>query len=156
KRGAGTRMILSYRAWQHYFGGDRNIVGRALTLSGRPFTVAGVMAPGLQHVGGSYHSLPHGENVDFWIPLTLEAGRLPRGSHFLNAIARLKPGVSREQAESEMNTIAAQLEQQYPDTNRDGRIKLTLLKDDIAGRASQMLWVLLGAVGLVLIIACAN
>ena len=156
KRQAATALVLSQGAWRRYFAADPGIVGRPLTLSGRPFTVAGVMSTGMQHVGGDYHSLPHGENVDFWFPLTLEAGRVPRGSHFLNAIARLTPGVTRERAEAEMNLIAAQLEQQYPDSNRDGRIKLTPLKEDIVGNASTMLWVLLATVGFVLLIACAN
>jgi putative ABC transport system permease protein len=156
KRQPVAPMILSNGAWQRFFAGDRTIIGRRLTLSGRSFAVSGIMAPGFQHVGGDYHSLPHGENVDFWIPLTLEAGRAPRGSHFLNAIARLNPGVSREQAQSEMNVIAAQLEKEYPDTNRDGRVKLSPLKQDIVGNAGTMLWVLLAAVGCVLMIACAN
>ncbi len=156
KRQSVAPLILSYRAWRRFFGADRGMIGQPLTLSAKPFIVTAVMPPAMQHVGGDYHSLPHGDNVDFWIPLTLEAGRVPRGSHFLNAIARLNPGVAREQAESEMNVIAAQLEQQYPDTNRDGRIKLTLLQDDIVGNAGTMLWVLLGAVGFVLLIACGN
>ena len=155
-RGTNLPLILSHRAWTRFFGADGGVIGRGLTLSSRPFTVVGVMPAGMQHVGGSYHSLPHGDNVDFWIPLTLEAGRVPRGSHFLNAIARLKPGIPRAQAEREMNGIAAELEREYPRTNREGRIKLTPLKDDIAGHASRMLWVLLAAVALVLLIACAN
>jgi hypothetical protein len=88
-------------------GGDPNIIGRTLTLSGAPYQVAGVMPPGIQHVGGDYHSLPHGENVELWWPMPLQPGKMQRGAHYLNAIARLRPGVARENAEAGMNVIAA-------------------------------------------------
>jgi predicted permease len=149
-------VVLSHHLWQSHFSGDPDIVGKSMRLNGNLFTVIAVMPPGLQHVGGDYHSLPHGENVDVWWPMPLDRMRNRRGSHYLNGIARLKPGVAREQAESEMNVLAAGLEQQYPNSNKDWRIKLVPLRQEIVGQVQPMLLVMLGAVGLVLLIACVN
>ncbi|HMC61907.1 MAG TPA: ABC transporter permease, partial [Candidatus Solibacter sp.] len=154
--GAGKSVILSYGFWQRRMGGDPNIIGRTLTLSGAPYQVLGIMPSGIQHVGGDYHSLPHGENVELWWPMPLRPGKMPRGAHYLNAIARLQPGVPRENAEAGMNVIAAQLARQYPDTNTGQHIRLVTLKEEIVGRARLTLMVLLGAVGCVLLIACVN
>jgi predicted permease len=147
---------LSHGFWQRRMGGDSNIVGRTMSLSGAPYVVAGVMPPGIQHVGGDYHSLPHGDNVDLWWPMPLQPGHMPRNAHYLNAIARLKPGLARETAESGLNVIAAQLAREYPDSNTGQHIRLVGLKEEIVGRARLTLLVLLGAVGLVLLIACVN
>ena len=154
--GAGKSVILSHGFWQRRMGGDPTIVGRTMTFSGAPYVVIGIMPPGIQHVGGDYHSLPHGENVDLWWPMPLQPGHMPRGSHYLNAIARLRPGVARQTAESGLNVIAAQLAKDYPDSNTGQRIRLVSLKEEIVGRARLTLLVLLGAVGLVLLIACVN
>ena len=154
--GAGKSVILSYGFWQRRMGGDPNIIGRTLTLSGAPYQVLGVMPSGILHVGGDYHSLPHGENVELWWPMPLRPGKMPRGAHYLNAIARLLPGIMRDNAEAGMNVIAAQLARQYPDTNTGQHIRLVTLKEEIVGRARLTLMVLLGAVGCVLLIACVN
>ena len=149
-------VVLSHRLWQSHFASDPHVIGRSVKLNGDLFTVVGVMPPGLQHVGGDYHSLPHGENVDVWWPVPLSRIRNQRGSHYLNAIGRLKPGVTREQAEAEMNVIARRLEQQYPGSNKDWRIRLIPLRQEIVGQVRPMLLVVLGAVGCVLLIACVN
>jgi predicted permease len=154
--GAGKSVILSHGFWQRRMGGDPTVVGRTMTFSGAPYVVIGVMPPGVQHVGGDYHSLPHGENVDLWWPMPLQPGHMPRGAHYLNAIARLKPGIAPETAESGLNVIAAQLAKEYPDTNAGQHIRLVGLKEEIVGRARLTLLVLSGAVGLVLLIACVN
>src|SRR5471030_1338582 len=78
--GAGKSVILSYGFWQRRMGGDPNIIGRTLTLSGAPYQVLGVMPPGIQHVGGDYHSLPHGENVELWWPMPLTRENAARRS----------------------------------------------------------------------------
>jgi predicted permease len=128
-----------------------------VSLSGQPFTIVGVMPPGLAHVGGAYHSLPHGDNVDVWWPLTLDrAHPEQRGSHFLNGIARLKPGVTMQQAGTDMSIIAQRLAKLYPDADRDAKIKLVPLRQEIVGKTQPLLLVLLGAVGFVLLIACVN
>lgn len=148
-------VILSHALWQRRFNSDSGIIGKAVTLSGRPHTIIGVMPPGVQHVGGDYRSMPHGETVDVWGPLQMpvQAGR---GGHFCNAIGRLKPGVSVAQASADLNVIAARLAQQFPNTNQGFRIAVKPLHEEIVGRSQTMLLVLLGAVFFVLLIACVN
>jgi predicted permease len=148
-------VILSHGLWQQRFGSDPGIIGRKITLSGNPYTVVGVMPTGLQHVGGDYRSFPHGENVDVWWPMNLSS-KSPRFAHFLNTIGRLKPGVNREKAEAEFNVIADQLAQQYPNTNKNWRIRMIALHEELVGRTRTMLFVIFGAVLFVLLIACLN
>jgi predicted permease len=148
-------VILSHALWQRRFNSDPGVVGRLVTLSGRPFTVVGVMPPGVQHVGGDYRSMPHGETVDLWGPLELPP-QAERYAHFCNAIGRLKPGVSLEQATADLNVIAGRLAQQFPNTNQGWRISVQPLQEEIAGRARTTLLALLGAVLFVLLIACVN
>ncbi len=133
-------VILSHALWQRRFNGNPGIVGQAVTLSGRPFTVIGVMPPGVQHVGGDYRSMPHGETVDVWGPLEMPP-QAERGSHFCNAIGRLKPGVSAGQAAADFNVIAGRLAQQFPDTNRSWRIAIQPLHEEIVGRSRTTLLV---------------
>ena len=154
-------VILSHALWQRRFAGDPNIVGKSLPSlkaqlsKGPSFTVVGVMPPGVQHVGGDYRSMPHGESVDVWLPIGLppQAGR---GNHFLNAVGRLKPGVSPAQAAADFNGIAERQAQQFPDTNQGWRIAVKPLQEEIVGRAQTTLLVLFGAVFFVLLIACVN
>ncbi|MEP7272367.1 MAG: ABC transporter permease [Acidobacteriota bacterium] len=147
--------IFSNSLWQRDFDGDPGIIGKTVNLSGRPFTVVGVMQPGLQHVGGDYRSLPHGESVDVWWPLELrpQAGR---GAHFCNAVGRMKTGVSVAQAEADFNVIASRLAQQYPRSNEGWGIRIEPLHEELVGSTRTTLWVLLGAVFFVLLIACVN
>ena len=145
--------VISRALWERSFGKDANIIGAPVTMSGMSFTIIGVIGSGLQHVGGDYHSLPHGGNVDVWWPLTMDPK--VRTSHFLNAIGRLRPGITREQAEARMNVIAQQLEEQHPE-DKDWRISLVPLRDEIVGGAQTMLLILFGAAGFVLLIACVN
>ena len=145
--------IISRALWERSFGKNAAIIGAPVTLSGMSFTIIGVVGSGLQHVGGDYHSLPHGGNVDVWWPLTMDPK--VRTSHFLNAIARLKSGITREQAEARMNVIAQQLEEQHPE-DKDWRISIVSLRDEIVGGAQTMLLILFGAAGFVLLIACVN
>jgi len=139
-------LVLSDGYWKRRFGGDRQILGRSLLLSGNAYTVIGIMPPGFR--------FPIIPNADVWAPAQLAADS--RGNAFLRVIARLKPGVSIGQASSEMNTIAGRLEQQYPETNKGTGVFLANLQADMAGPARLALLLLLSAVGLVLLIACAN
>src|SRR5689334_10333282 len=152
---SGAVVILSHALWQRRFSADPDIVGKAVTLSGRPFTIVGVMPPGVQHVGGDYRSMPHGESVDLWWPIELRP-QASRGSHFCNAVGRLKPGVSVGQASTDFNVIAARLAEQFPNTNQGWRISIKPLHEEIVGRAQTTLLVLFGAVFFVLLIACVN
>jgi predicted permease len=148
-------VILSDRLWRRRFSADREIVGRAVRLSGELYTVRGVMPPGLHHIGGTYRSLPYGEDVDVWWPLALSRAGTNRGSHFLNAIARLRPGVSMEQAAADMTTIAYNIGRLDPN-NKHNRVEVVPLEREVVGKTERTLLVLLVAVGLVLLIACAN
>jgi putative ABC transport system permease protein len=150
-------VILSNRLWSTDFDSDPNIVGKAVVLSGESFTVIGVMPPGVQHVGGDFHTPPQGNTVDLWWPLPLlphEADGCDRGCHYLNMVARLAPGVTVGQASAEMNAVSEQLAKTYPENAH--KILIVPLKEEVVGRARLMLWVLMGAVGFLLLIACAN
>ena len=148
----GSRVvILSHGVWQRRFGGDTGIIGRALTLNGEPYTVVGVM-PGTV-------DLPSMDNWhdQLWVPIAFTAEEAAsRGNHYLEVIARTKPGVTREQAQAEMTTIAARLEKQYPEENTRVGIRVRPLHEQLVGDIKPALLVLLGAVAFVLLIACAN
>ena len=140
--------VLSYSLWQSGFGGERSIVGKTITLDGEPYTVLGVMPPGVR-----YPAL-----TDLWTPLTIgpEAAN-DRGNRYLRVMARLKPGVTIQQAQVEMDTIARRLALEYPKTNKDeGATNIISLRQTISGDIRPTLLVLLCAVGFVLLIACAN
>jgi putative ABC transport system permease protein len=141
-------VVLSYGLWQRRFGGDANIVGRQLNLNGNPTTVVGVMPADFEFPA------PFSQ---LWTALRFANDTPPsRTAHFLYTRARLKPGVSLQQAEAEMQTIAARLRQQYPDTNTNRSVRLVPLHTQTVEQARTGLLVLLGAVGFVLLIACAN
>ena len=141
-------LVISYRLWQRRFGGDPNIVGRSLRLNDEDWQVIGVMPRAFQFPS---------RRIDYWRP----SGFTPqdwsrRGSHYLEVVGRLKPGVTPEQAQAEMTGIARRLQTQYPDTNRQLGVTLESMKDRIVGRSGLQLLVLMAAAGCVLLIACAN
>jgi putative ABC transport system permease protein len=149
----GERVIvLTYPLWQRAFGSDPKILGQQVNLSGRSCTVVGVMPPGWK--------FPiEDEHIDYVIPLQyLVASALTnRGSHFLSVVGRLKPGVQIKQAEAELSAIAGRLSKQYPDTNMNfTSMTVMTLHSDVVGEVRPALMILLGAVALVLLIACAN
>jgi predicted permease len=154
--GNGLQVILSDRLWRTRFGTDPNIIGRKITLNMQPFTVIGVMPAGAEHPGNEYHAVTYGESVDIWWPFSFNGNPNQRGSHFLEGIGRLKPGVSVENAHAEMNTIMAQLGREHPGNDSGWTVLVIPLYAEIVGASRQMLLVLLGAVGIVLLIACAN
>ncbi|HZF41251.1 MAG TPA: ADOP family duplicated permease, partial [Blastocatellia bacterium] len=118
-------------------------------------TVVGVAPTRLQHVGGGYRPLPHGESVDIWWPMKLGPNR-PRYAHIVNVIGRLKPGVTRQQAEAEFDLIAARLAEQYPGPYQKAQILTQPLREEIVEGSQRMLLLLLAAVFFVLLIACVN
>src|SRR2546430_5499505 len=150
KPGAPSVVVLSQALWRGRFGGDPGILKQSLTLDGRPYAVIGVMPARFAFPG----------RADFWLPvgpLSSEESWKSRGNHpGLLGVARLKPGVTLEQARAEMETIAVRLEQQYPDSNKNNRVRIEPLLDNYVNDVRPPLWTLLGAVGLVLLIACAN
>ncbi|MGC2326178.1 MAG: ABC transporter permease [Candidatus Sulfotelmatobacter sp.] len=154
--GTGLPIILSHSLWQNRFGSNPNIVGQNLTLDGQSFAVVGVMPASFQF---PVQRTP----VEFWTTVALDAqpqnGSPPitaqRGAAYLDVIARLQPEVTLATAETEMAGIQDGLNRQYPE-NRPKGIRLVLEAEAVAGDMRQGLFVLLGAVGLVLLIACAN
>jgi len=154
--GNADRVVLSDRIWRTRLGADPSIIGRSVNLSRRPFEVVGVMAPGLEHVGGRQRSLPHGETADFWIPLTFNPADLSRTSRYLNTVGRLAPGTTVEQANAELDRLSRLQAQRSPDSHADWRITATPLADEIVGSARPVLLAILGAVACVLLVACGN
>ena len=155
-RGDPRVVILSHRLWQDRFGADPGVLGRVVRLDRRDFTVVGVMPAGFEHVGGDYRSLPQGEHVDAWWPLVLDAEKVNRGWHYVNVVARLAPNATLAQADADMERVAAELRQQYPDTNKGWRVTLQPLRDELVGNGTSALMLLAAAVGLLLLTACAN
>jgi len=145
--GGDRVVVVSYGMWQHRFGGDPKLIGRQLALDGETFTVVGIMPPNV--------TFPR-DAVELWIPYALNPQQADRISHFLRVIARLKPGVTLEQARAEMSAIARRLEQAYPATNAGWLVTMLPLHEAISGQIQTTLLILLGAVGLVMLIACAN
>ena len=150
----GRVVVLSQELFQKRFNSDQSVLNTSVTLDGTNYTVIGVMPRAFQ--------FPiQNEPVELWTTVAGDAsGKEPitnqRGAHFLRVIARLKPGVNQDQAQAEVNTIAARLEQQYPDTNTHKGIKLEAALLALVGDIRPALLILLGAVGCVLLIACAN
>ena len=138
-------IVLSYDTWQRRFGGDPQIVGKTLTLDAAGYEVLGVMPPGFDFPLSTqlYRRVPPG---DFDSRNIREYG----------VIARLNPGVTIEQAQGELDAIAARLAQTYPDTNNGLKFRVSSFREHYIGNASNYLWLLAGAVGFVLLIACVN
>jgi putative ABC transport system permease protein len=141
-----TVVILSHGLWQRRFGGDPEIIGQSIMLNARPRTVIAVMPPDFRFP----------EVSEFWVPLALDTKTYTRNDHGLEAVARLKDGVSIEQARAEMNDIAEHIEQQNPVTNEGLGVSLMGMHQALAGDYRQALVILLSVVGCVLLVACAN
>jgi putative ABC transport system permease protein len=152
KNEADRVVVLTYPLWKSAFGSDPKIVGQKITISARPHTVIGVMPP-------SWKFPVEDEHIEYALPLEYLGQQFlgNRGSHFLTVVGRLKPGVAIKTAEAELTAIASRLSKQYPDTNLNftGTAVVTL-HSDVVGEVRPALLVLLGAVALVLLIACAN
>ncbi len=153
--GRNRVAILSYAAWVDRFGGRPEIVGSTLTFNDAPYTVVGVL-PGDFEFATKGSSARARTMYDAWVPLALDPTRLQRGTHPLRVYARLAPTVDVEAAQAELNVLAAELAHAYPENNKDKGIRAVPLDEWLTGEARQPLLVLLGAVGFVLAIACAN
>ncbi len=154
--GNERQAILSARLWRAQFHSDPHILGRKIRLDGRPFTIVAVMPEAMRHPGNAYRPVSYGETVDFWWPFTFEGNPSRRGSHYIEGVGRLKPAVTAEAASAEMNSIMAQLAREHPDFDAGWRVLVVPLFTEITGGSRRMLMLLVGAVGLVLLIACAN
>ncbi len=147
-------VLLSFSTWQSRFGGDPAVVGKTLMLNGEPATVVGVMPADFQWF--IKKSSNTGKRPEVWAPIGFsEQSRVRRG-RFLTVVGRLKPGGTREAAQTELDALAARFEQDFPDFNKGWGVELVALREQFTGEIGKALWVLLGAVGFLLLIACAN
>ncbi len=148
------RVVISYGLWQRRFGGDSNIIGHQITLNEKVNTIVGVLPAnfGWHIQKGTQASRP----ADIWVPFQITNELRQRRGRFASAVARLKPGVSMDQAQREMDTIGARLAQQYPEFNATWGVNVVPLRTQFTGEIRRPLYILLGAVGFVLLIACAN
>jgi putative ABC transport system permease protein len=153
--GGADAVILSHRAWQQYFESDPAIIGRSIRLNNAAFTVVGVMPPTFQ-----FPVTP--DAIDVWTTVAVDVRAndsksilVQRGVHYLEAVGRLKPGVSVAAAQMEMNRIVTALNDQYSNSGRRG-VEVTPERDRLSGDVRKGLLILLGAAGCVLLIACAN
>jgi putative ABC transport system permease protein len=149
---ASRTVVLAYGLWQRAFGGDPQIVGKQITLGTNAYTVLGVLPRGWKFP-------VQGNAPDFLVPLARyyspEVLQI-RAAHYLSVVARLKEGASIRKAQVELETIAARLARQYPDSNAGYQARLVPLREEVVGEVRPVLLILLGAVALVLLIACAN
>jgi putative ABC transport system permease protein len=150
RAGANPVVVISHSLWQRRFGADAEIIGKPLTLSDKPFTVIGVLPPDFQF----YFPVDVFVSINLTMPERLKQERGEHGG--ITAVARLKPGVTQEQASAEMENIAVNLERQYPKTNTTNRVFLRSIREDQVGSVKSSLLLLFGAAGFVLLIACAN
>jgi predicted permease len=146
--GSEHEVILSYGFWQRRFQADRSVLGRAISLDGESYTIVGVMPP-------EFKFAPFwATRAELWAPLAFGDRVHDRAANSLRIFARLAPGVTMTQARAEVATITGRLDQQYPGTNRD--VVVTQLKEKVVGNVELPLVILMAAVVLVLLIACAN
>ncbi|MGH9411993.1 MAG: ABC transporter permease [Vicinamibacterales bacterium] len=147
KPGGNNVVVINDAMWRQEFGTDRTIIGRAINLNGTPVTVIGVMPPGFYFPT---------RNVEFWRPIAINPVNATRGAHYLGVLARMKPGVTVPGADADMKGIAERLAREYPDQNAGASTSVVLMQDQIVGAIRPALLTLFAAVGLVVLIACAN
>src|SRR3984957_16256684 len=141
-------LLISDALWRSNFGADPGVLGRSISMDGEPNTIIGVMPAGFRFGG---------DQIRYWKPFAFDSQLATvRGAHFIQVMARLRAGASLPQAQSEMKGLAAQLEKQYPDTNAGWTIIVSSMQQSAVQDVHAALLVLLGAVGFVLLIACAN
>ena len=144
--GSAHEVVISHRLWRGRYGGDPRVLGRALRLDGILYTVVGVMPPGF--------AFP--DETDVWQGLTWDLAQHSRGAHFMEAVARLRPGVEPARARTELGALMRRLAAEHPDTNQGWGAIAVPLRQQTAGSSGPALEVLLAAVTLLLLLACAN
>jgi len=148
KPGAPKVAILGHGLWQRRYGGEPGVVGKDILLNGEEYSVVGVMPAGFQFLQG---------DVGVWVPIALNQYQLAdRDNHYITVVARAKPGVSIEQAQTDIQRINERIAHDHPDDARNLKSTVVSLREQIAGKVRQPLIVLLVAVGIVVLIACAN
>ena len=144
--GDATEAVLSAGYWRERFGGDPGVIGRTFTVNGRPAVVVGV----------TDDYVVHGDGTDLWMSRVLTVGDQTNSGRWLQVVGRLADGSTLSAAEDEMTAIAAGLQDEFPDFNAGWDVELIPLRTQIVGDVQRALWVLLGAVALLLVIACSN
>ncbi len=144
--GGELLAVIGHQLWRDRYNSDSNILGKTITLDGRSYSVIGVSPPGFDY--------PNETQV--WRPLGWEPRQHSRNARFFEVVARLKPGVTPQQAQAEMNALSSRIAQENPQSNKDWSAAVVSLRDQLVGDFRLALLVLFGAVGLVLLIACAN
>jgi putative ABC transport system permease protein len=145
--GKDHEVILTWKLWKQRYGGDPNVIGRTMNFDGTPYVIVGVMGPRMDKP----------DYAQIWTPLGLTAAEAAvRGEHHYLAIARLKPGVTLEQAQARMNIISQNLERMYPADDKGWGAIVLSMREDLVGEVRPALLMMLGAVAFVLLIACAN
>lgn len=147
--------ILSHRLWQERFGADKAIIGRSFRLNDDSYTIVGILPADFQFATNSA-DFQLRRQIDVWVPLALDLEKLKRGTHPLRVVARLKPGVNLLQAQAELNVLGASLAQMYPEDDKDKGIVAVPIAEQVTANVRVALEALLGAVGLIMLIACAN
>ena len=148
--GRGQVVVLSHGAWLRRFGGDPGVVGRSVRFDGQPYEVVGIMPRDFRFPADD-------GDVEFWTPLTLDYSALPSRPHRMyNAIGRLAPGATLEQAEADMARVAAAIAREHPDSNAGWGVRLVPAHEQVVGDIGSTIWVLFAAVVVVLLIASAN
>jgi putative ABC transport system permease protein len=147
RSGPAQVAIIGQGLWRRRFDGDPQIIGKTITLDGRSYIVVGVAPEATRAL----------QEAEIWTPLTFDDPEMKvRRFHFLRAVGRLKQGVALQQAQADIDAVSAGLEKLYPESNKDWRLRLVPMREFLVGETRRPLYVLLGAVGLVLLIACAN
>jgi len=147
RKGGDRVVLLSAGFWKAHFGGRADALGKALELNAGPYTIIGVL-PAWYHLTG---------DADLWVPQDMSLETLgKRGQHSWRAIGRMKEGVTLEQGRADLRTIAERLEKQFPNTNRNVDAVVIPMREWLVGGSRSQLWIMFGAVGLVLLFACAN
>jgi len=146
---ASSVVLISYRVWQSWFGGDDGAIGRTVQVRSRPATIIGVMPPGFYF---------RDRDVDLWEPIGLDPAHDYRkdSGRYLMCVARLQPGVTRDRAQTQMTVVARRLQADYPQSNTRWNVNVEPLRDSLVSEVRVSMLVLLGAVGLLLAVACAN
>jgi putative ABC transport system permease protein len=148
--GKNRVVVISHALWQRRFGGNPNVIGQNINITGNQHTIVGVAPADFKT------PVPGPKAPDLWFPFALNFDESRRRSDFLNVFARLKPGATVEQARAEMEALGARLAEEHPATNAGWTVKVEPLHERVVGNIRQALWVLMGVVGFLLLIACAN
>ena len=152
EEGKDLVVVLGHQLWQRRFNSDPNIVGKTVTLNSRTYTIVGVMGPDFHPLPASL-VFPQGQ---FYRPIAEQYDNEERSSRHVRAVARLKQGITIDQAQVDIATIASRLEQEHPTTNKNQGARVVSITDDTVGGLKRTLWLVFGAVVLVLLVACAN